>query len=92
MIGRLVRGPASVSELARPLKMSLTAVAKHLTLLEQSGFVVSQKVGRVRICRIDPKQLLAAQDWLAKQRTLWEARLDRMDKFLLENGDGDEQR
>ena len=90
MITRLSRGPASVSELAKPLKMSLPAVVKHLTLLEESGFVVSQKRGRVRTCRIDPKRLDAAQTWLAKQRAVWEARFDRMDAFVLEHGDSDE--
>ena len=91
MIARLARGPASVSELARPLKMSLSAVVKHLNVLEESGFVVSQKVGRVRTCRIDPKRLDAAQAWLATQRGLWEARFDRMDAFVLAPGDNDER-
>lgn len=89
MIARLARGPASVSELARPLKMSLPAVVKHLGLLEESGIVVSKKVGRVRTCRINPKRLDVAQTWLARQRALWEARFDRMDAFLLEDGDLD---
>jgi DNA-binding transcriptional ArsR family regulator len=70
--------------------MSLPAVVKHLSLLEESGFVVSQKIGRVRTCRIVPKRLDAAQVWLARQRATWEARFDRMDAFLLENGDMDE--
>jgi DNA-binding transcriptional ArsR family regulator len=87
MIARLARGPASVSELARPLSMSLPAVVKHLALLEASGFVVSRKVGRVRTCRMDPKRLDAAQGWLAKQRALWEARFDRMDALVLESQD-----
>ena len=82
MVERLTRGPASVSELARPIKMSLPAVVQHLQLLEQSGLVVSRKVGRVRTCRIEPKRLVAAQAWLAKQRAQWEARLDRLDAFL----------
>ena len=90
MISRLARGPASVSELAKPMKMSLPAVVKHLALLEESGFVVSRKVGRVRTCRIDPKRLRAAQAWLAEQRGIWEVRFDRMDAFLLEKGDSDE--
>ena len=77
MIAQLVLGPASVSELSRPLRMSLPAVVKHLALLEDSGFVVSAKVGRVRTCRINPSQLDAAQSWLADQRATWEARLDQ---------------
>lgn len=87
MIARLACGPASVSELAKPLKMSLPAAAKHLALLEVSGFVVSQKIGRVRTCRIDPKRLDAAQTWLATQHAAWQARFDRMDAFLLEQSD-----
>lgn len=89
MIARLVQGPASVSELAEPLNMSLTAVAKHLALLERSGFVVSTKVGRIRTCQFEPKRLEAAQDWLAKQRVLWERRFDQMDAFLLEDKQDD---
>jgi DNA-binding transcriptional ArsR family regulator len=82
MIARLTRGPASVSDLAAPLKMSLTAAAKHVSVLERSGIVISFKTGRVRTCRIDPKNLDVAQDWLAKQRALWEARFDQLDTFL----------
>jgi DNA-binding transcriptional ArsR family regulator len=84
ILGRLARGFATVSELAKPLKMSLPAIAPHLRLLEKSGFVVSRKAGRVRTCRIEPKRLDAAQAWLAQQRAEWEARFDRMDAFLLE--------
>lgn len=83
MVERLTRGPASVSELAKPLKMSLPGVVQHLRLLEESGLVVSRKVGRVRTCRIEPKRLAFAQAWLEKQRQFWEARLDRLDAFLL---------
>lgn len=83
MIARLVRGPASVSELARPLEMSLPAATQHLRRLEESGLVVSRKVGRVRTCRLDPRRLDAAQTWIANQRALWESRLDRMDALLL---------
>jgi DNA-binding transcriptional ArsR family regulator len=89
MIAQLARGPASVSDLAKPLKMSLSAVVQHLNLLEESGFVTSRKVGRVRTCRIDHKKLDAAQGWLAKQRSMWESRFDRMDQFLLNNEDDD---
>lgn len=85
IIARLARGLATVSELARPLKMSLPAIAPHLRLLEASGFVVSRKTGRVRTCRIEPRRLDAAQAWLAQRRAEWEARFDRMDAFILEN-------
>lgn len=83
---------ASVSELARPLKMSLPAVVQHLNLLEESGFVTSRKLGRVRTCWIQPKQLEVAQSWLAQQRAQWEARFDRMDAFILENEKHHEQK
>lgn len=85
ILAQLARGLATVSELAKPLKMSLPAISPHLRLLEASGFVVSRKLGRVRTCRIEPKRLDAAQAWLAQQRAEWEARFDRMDSFLLEN-------
>lgn len=84
IIAQLARGFASVSELAKPLKMSLPAVVQHLQLLEKSGLVISKKVGRVRTCRIDPKRIETAQAWLARQRAVWEARFDQMDTLLLE--------
>lgn len=87
MVERLAKGPASVSELAKPLNMSLPAVVQHLQLLEQSGLVTSRKTGRVRTCRIDPRRLNMAQSWLQKQRSLWEARLDRMDEIILRGDD-----
>src|ERR1700735_2948094 len=75
MIARLSRGPASVSELAAPFDMSLPAVVQHLQVGETSGLVTSQKVGRVRTCRIEPKAMIGAQDWISSQRASWEARL-----------------
>ena len=87
MIERLVRGPASVSELARPLKITLPTVVQHLQFLEKSGLVISRKVGRVRTCRIAPKRLDAARAWLDKQHALWSARFDRMDAFVEEMKD-----
>jgi len=85
MIERLALGPASVSELARPLGITLPSVVQHLALLERSGFVASRKRGRVRTCRLQPARLDAARDWLERQRDLWNARFDRMDAYLLEN-------
>jgi DNA-binding transcriptional ArsR family regulator len=82
MLERLSRAPASVSELARPLDMSLPAVLQHLQLLEASGLVTSEKKGRVRTCRIDPGPLAAAQGWIAEQRALWEGRSDRLEDYL----------
>lgn len=82
MVERLSRGPASVSDLARPLPMSLPAVLQHLAVLENSGLVVSRKVGRVRTCRIRPEALSAAETWIQQQRSEWEARLDRLGAYL----------
>jgi DNA-binding transcriptional ArsR family regulator len=84
MIARLSRGPASVSELAEPFDMSLPAIVQHLQVLETSGLVTSQKVGRVRTCRIEPKALMTAEGWLSSQRASWEARLDRLGEYLKE--------
>lgn len=86
MVERLSRGPASVSELAQPLSMSLPAVVQHLQVLESSGLVRSEKVGRVRTVRLEPQALRAAEQWLADRRTLWERRLDRLGEFLEEPG------
>src|SRR5205085_11897198 len=87
MLERLSRGPASVSELARPLAMSLSAVVQHLQVLETSGLVRSEKVGRVRTCRIEPGALRTAERWIAERRTSWERRLDRLGELLAENPD-----
>jgi DNA-binding transcriptional ArsR family regulator len=88
MVARLVRGPASVSELAKPLPMSLPTVMQHLRVLEESGLVRSNKKGRIRTCQIEAKQLGVAQTWLDKQRALWEARFDRLDALLEKSEDG----
>src|ERR1700678_641227 len=87
MVDRLTRGPASVSELARPLSMSLPAVVQHLHVLEASGLVHSQKLGRVRTCAIEPGALRAAEGWIAERRTAWEERLDRLGDYLAERPD-----
>ena len=86
MVERLVRGPASVSELSRPLDMSLPAVLQHLQVLEASGLVRSEKAGRVRTCRIEPDALRAAEAWITGQRTAWETRLDRLGDYLAGHG------
>jgi DNA-binding transcriptional ArsR family regulator len=85
MVERLSRGPASVSELAQPLDMSLSAVLQHLQVLEASGLVTSQKQGRVRTCRFQPQVLQSAEDWIAQTRAGWERRLDRLAAFLAED-------
>jgi DNA-binding transcriptional ArsR family regulator len=87
MIDRLLGGPASVSELARPLPISLPAVVQHLHVLEDSGVVSSRKLGRVRTCEIEPRALSTAERWISERRALWEQRLDRLGEFLAEQPD-----
>jgi len=82
MIERLCKGPATVSELAAPLPMSLPAVVQHLKLLESSGLVRSAKSGRVRTCRIELAALDRAEQWLSERRSTWEGRLDRLGDYL----------
>jgi DNA-binding transcriptional ArsR family regulator len=91
IVERLARGPAPVSELARPLPMSLPSVMQHLGVLEAAGLVRTEKVGRVRTCAIDPNALSLAEQWINARRIAWERRLDRLGDYLhtLENeGDG----
>ena len=82
MVDRLTRGPASVSELARPLQMSLPAVVQHLHVLEDSGLVRSHKLGRVRTCSVEPAALRAAERWISDRRTFQEESLDRLGAYL----------
>jgi DNA-binding transcriptional ArsR family regulator len=82
MVERLVRAPASVSQLAEPLPMSLPAVLQHLGVLESAGVVSSEKVGRVRTCRVEPEILRRAENWFIAQHTAWEDRLERLDTEL----------
>lgn len=85
MVERLSRGPASVSQLAEPLAMSLAAVVQHVQVLEASGLVRSEKVGRVRTCHIEPSALGTAEHWIAERRTTWQLRLDRLGDYLAEH-------
>lgn len=82
MLARLSQGPASVSELARPLRMSLPAVLQHLQALETSGLVRSEKRGRVRTVRLEPGVLSEAEQWLTERRNEWEAHADRLERHL----------
>ena len=84
MMDRLALGPASVSELAKPLPMSLPAVMLHLKVLEESGLVKSEKVGRVRTCSLAPQMLSQAERWISERRQMWERNLDRLGAFLEE--------
>src|SRR5580700_9701001 len=78
MVERLTRGPAPVSELARPLPMALPTAMQHLGVLEAAGLVRSEKTGRVRTCAIQPDALSLAEQWINARRTEWEQRLDRL--------------
>ncbi len=82
IVSRLAQGPAPVSELARPLPMSLPSAMQHLGVLEAAGLVRSEKVGRVRICAIEPQVLSEAERWINDRRTEWEHRLDRLGGYL----------
>lgn len=82
MLERLRRGPAPVTEIARPLPMSLPAAMQHLSVLEEAGLVRTQKVGRVRTCAIAPRALSRAEQWIQAQRAEWERRLDRLGAAL----------
>ena len=82
MLARLSEGPASAGELAKPFAMTLTAVVQHIRVLEASGLVASEKVGRTRVCRIEPDSMRAAEDWLTERRTSWERKFDRLGAYL----------
>jgi DNA-binding transcriptional ArsR family regulator len=82
VLGRLGRGPASISELAKPFDMALPSFMKHIRLLEQSGWIATRKQGRVRRCAIEKTALAAVDGWLSEQRAHWEARFDRLDLWL----------
>lgn len=84
VVERLTRGPASVSELARPFSMALPSLVQHLRVLEESGLIRSEKTGRVRTCHIETAALRETEEWIARQRAVWEARFDRLDDYLKE--------
>jgi DNA-binding transcriptional ArsR family regulator len=82
MVERLSRGPASVTELAEPFAISLPSIVQHLQVLEASGLIRSEKVGRVRTCRMDQAALGNAEQWITERRAAWERRLDRLGDYL----------
>ena len=84
MLARLVKGEASVNELAAPFRMSLPAVSKHIKVLEKAGLLIKTRHAQQRPCKIDGEQLKQAVDWIEQYRQLWEGRLDRLDAYLLE--------
>ncbi len=81
VLNRLLAGPLSVKELAEPFEMGLPSFMKHIRVLEDCDLIASQKQGRIRTCRIKPKQLAAAEKWLSQQRSVWEARTDRLAEY-----------
>jgi DNA-binding transcriptional ArsR family regulator len=87
MVERLSRGPASVSELGRPLDMSLAAVLQHVQVLEACGLIRSRKLGRTRTCTINPAALRSAESWFTDRRAMVERRLDRLGEYLAETAD-----
>jgi DNA-binding transcriptional ArsR family regulator len=89
IVERLSEGPLSVSALAEPLNVSLTAVAQHLQVLEESGLVRTEKVGRVRTCRLETAGLSALERWIEDRRSTWERRLDRLGELLAEDDAGE---
>jgi DNA-binding transcriptional ArsR family regulator len=91
MVERLTLGPASVSELAEPLPMSLAAVVQHVHVLEACGVVKTEKVGRTRMCRIEPRAMTAAEQWITERRRDWESRLDRLGNVLNEEAINEEE-
>jgi DNA-binding transcriptional ArsR family regulator len=92
IVERLSQGPASVSELARPLAMSLPAVVQHLQVLEASGLVRSEKVGRVRTCRVEPVVLRTAEQWITERRANWEHHFDQLGDYLAEHPEEPDER
>lgn len=89
MLERLSEGPLSASGLAKPLSVSLAAVVQHLQLLEECSLVRSEKVGRIRLCRMEPAGLLAVEKWITERRASWERKLDRLGDLLAEEGPPD---
>jgi DNA-binding transcriptional ArsR family regulator len=84
ILERLTDGPVTVSRLAEPLKLTLAAVVQHVQILEDSGLVQTEKVGRVRTCRLEPQGFTVAEQWIRDRRTIWESRLDRLGEILSE--------
>lgn len=84
ILGKLTRGEKSVSELAKPFKMSLPAVSKHLKVLERAGLIERSRDAQWRPCRLKPRRLKAASEWLNGYRQFWEQSLDRLEEYLQE--------
>ena len=89
MVERLARGPASVSELAAPLPMTLSAVVQHLKVLQDAGLVKSEKVGRVRTCTLEVQTMARVEAWIAEHKRFWEQRYDQLDAYLAQTSSGE---
>ncbi|MFH1793562.1 MAG: metalloregulator ArsR/SmtB family transcription factor [Pseudomonadota bacterium] len=83
MLSQLAQGPARVTDLAGPTGLSLPTVMRHLSVLEEAGLIATSKDGRVRTCAIVPEAMDPVRTWIDEQRAIWEARLDRLDKFVM---------
>jgi DNA-binding transcriptional ArsR family regulator len=92
MVERLSLGPASVSELAKPLPMSLSAVVQHLRILEEAGLVKSEKVGRVRTCTLDIKAITQVERWIAERKRFWEQQYDQLEVYLAQTAPEEKDR
>ncbi|TCL75551.1 ArsR family transcriptional regulator [Rhizobium sp. BK251] len=90
VIGRLGRGPASITDLARPFEMALPSFMKHIHVLEETGLIETRKQGRVRTCTLEKKRFALVEGWLSAQRAIWEARTDRLEAFVT-NGQSKEE-
>ena len=90
MVERLSLGPASVSELARPLPMTMSAVVQHLKLLEAAGLVKSEKVGRVRTCTLDIAAMTRVEHWIAERKRFWEQQYDQLENWLAQTAPEEE--
>jgi DNA-binding transcriptional ArsR family regulator len=82
VLGRLGKGPASISELAAPFDMALPSFLKHIRVLEDTGWIRTRKDGRVRTCAIEKRQFAAVETWLSAQRAIWTGRTDRLEQFV----------
>jgi DNA-binding transcriptional ArsR family regulator len=92
IVEKLSEGPISVSQLAAPLQITLAAVVQHLQVLEESGLVNTEKVGRIRTCRIEPEGLSVVEQWIAARRSMWERRFDRLADLLSEEEESNTKR
>jgi DNA-binding transcriptional ArsR family regulator len=89
VLGRLGAGPASIGELAAPFDMALPSFMKHIHYLQNTGWITTRKTGRVRICTLDTRSFDDIEAWLSEQRSIWEARTDRLEHFVTTTEDKD---